>query len=991
MPIPDFDNTLTGRYIRTIENPDSLGWNPKKRIWEAPKQRGTDLNNRGMGVDIIYNEDAAKVVKNRPTKYLTEQEERDLRNDHIDYSYGVIDRHLPTHSGLTPERQAMAAGVIYRGDGKKLQSVNNPLGRAYNVGTDAEFEQAITNFYNKAGLKTRARNHQQFFHNERMQNLMSGIVEAAINSAKDASDFHDAYIKAEGGSLNSPKLWDDLSMTERAEMMRVAVNNGITDLPTIRQKYNEFAKGGLKRDYNTWKKLIHDYKGIDVNNDKTYDYLSYYNNHTDEAWDMLNNAPDAHFYDTYKTVYHPTFSDESIYSGRYDLLHNSRGVVGGKWLENPNRFIPSPSKRNIDSIRETANYISVAEPNGLQIRDEYGRWPIINGTVFGGVLPQVDISPKVYSNGGSIHIKPENRGKFTALKERTGHSATWFKQHGTPSQRKMATFALNARKWKHPDGGPLVINNIPDDYTYYVGSLPAVTVSAPALPAYQDRFTGQWYGIGPGGRKVNKPANFDPSGARVYTSPEAFERARLNRAYADDLNHYSEFGDMVRKGATALTLAPMAGPLVEAATAIAPTFAPGSAFWTNPITKQFVASTIGGELANAGSKHLTGKTLDERNAASFEYLTGKNPKDVWYGNLITGALNPGYLLSPNPLMTEAGDIISTATNIAKIASPKYRSLHAYNTINPKGYGNPFVRGKAWLWDMIEDNPVDLKRPLFYQKAVAENNGIRPEEGFLGTGDYLPLSVTNRGQISDEARLDAWAIHNNLEPQYGTYIKTGDRTYSYNIPKLMEKSNGTLQAPNLPKKDKIGGQGMHDFVTGAGGGLTDFTLLGEDAHGNALISIGDLWDVNPFKRIGDELSHRLFPKWDGSKVFTKGTRLYDLGEERSSNMLKYIGDKMRKNANEPLLGILKPLDRKMKDFEVGTITGGKPFMMSTEIPVHKEFSPYAFTIDGSEMKGQLISYPFGYNPDYFVDKAAIRGYNNFKFDTNKVINYLNKVK
>ena len=60
-----------------------------------------------------------------------------------------------------------------------------------------------------------------------------------------------------------------------------------------------------------------------------------------------------------------------------------------------------------------------------------------------------------YARGGNIHIKPENRGKFTALKERTGHSATWFKEHGTPAQRKMATFALNARHWKHSDGGPL--------------------------------------------------------------------------------------------------------------------------------------------------------------------------------------------------------------------------------------------------------------------------------------------------------------------------------------------------------------------------------------------------------------------------------------------------------------------------------------------------------------------------------------------------------
>ena len=58
-----------------------------------------------------------------------------------------------------------------------------------------------------------------------------------------------------------------------------------------------------------------------------------------------------------------------------------------------------------------------------------------------------------YAEGGGIHIKPENRGKFTALKERTGHSSTWFKEHGTPAQKKMAVFALNARKWKHGDGG----------------------------------------------------------------------------------------------------------------------------------------------------------------------------------------------------------------------------------------------------------------------------------------------------------------------------------------------------------------------------------------------------------------------------------------------------------------------------------------------------------------------------------------------------------
>ena len=61
----------------------------------------------------------------------------------------------------------------------------------------------------------------------------------------------------------------------------------------------------------------------------------------------------------------------------------------------------------------------------------------------GGIVKRVE------SGKSGIHIKPENRGKFTALKKRTGKSSTWYKEHGTPAQKKMAVFALNARKWKH--------------------------------------------------------------------------------------------------------------------------------------------------------------------------------------------------------------------------------------------------------------------------------------------------------------------------------------------------------------------------------------------------------------------------------------------------------------------------------------------------------------------------------------------------------------
>ena len=67
----------------------------------------------------------------------------------------------------------------------------------------------------------------------------------------------------------------------------------------------------------------------------------------------------------------------------------------------------------------------------------------VSSNKFGGILKRVE------SCKSGIHIKPENRGKFTALKKRTGKSSTWYKEHGTPAQKKMAVFALNARKWKH--------------------------------------------------------------------------------------------------------------------------------------------------------------------------------------------------------------------------------------------------------------------------------------------------------------------------------------------------------------------------------------------------------------------------------------------------------------------------------------------------------------------------------------------------------------
>ena len=51
-----------------------------------------------------------------------------------------------------------------------------------------------------------------------------------------------------------------------------------------------------------------------------------------------------------------------------------------------------------------------------------------------------------------IHIKKKNRGKFNALKKRTGKSTEELTHSKNPLTRKRAVFAQNAKKWHHKGG-----------------------------------------------------------------------------------------------------------------------------------------------------------------------------------------------------------------------------------------------------------------------------------------------------------------------------------------------------------------------------------------------------------------------------------------------------------------------------------------------------------------------------------------------------------
>lgn len=60
--------------------------------------------------------------------------------------------------------------------------------------------------------------------------------------------------------------------------------------------------------------------------------------------------------------------------------------------------------------------------------------------------------------GNKIYIKPKNRGKFTKYchGKVTSECIARGKRSSDPIIRKRATFAANARKWKHQEGGAII-------------------------------------------------------------------------------------------------------------------------------------------------------------------------------------------------------------------------------------------------------------------------------------------------------------------------------------------------------------------------------------------------------------------------------------------------------------------------------------------------------------------------------------------------------
>lgn len=173
-----------------------------------------------------------------------------------------------------------------------------------------------------------------------------------------------------------------------------------------RRGNNLHFKGGKdSKSFNDWANKASAYKGIKIKSDPTYDYKGWYNEDPNRAYALLNDDPSAHFDDKWKTPYHPTFSDQSVYS---NAKH-----PGGTWGRRDFRDIYyAPFVSNVPFDRRL-NYIIDAENNGAMIANNAGMIPKVkdvyweengwhgydlaldpNGDFYGGTLPAVKVTGK---------------------------------------------------------------------------------------------------------------------------------------------------------------------------------------------------------------------------------------------------------------------------------------------------------------------------------------------------------------------------------------------------------------------------------------------------------------------------------------------------------------------------------------------------------------------------------------------------------------------
>lgn len=252
---PYYDTTEVGKLINHSENPDSIGFDKVTRRWYAPKGKGFDKDNFGMGVDRYTGGNISDKIKkdSKGREYITEEDERDLRfkriksaNQSAKRRIDFIRKYYNDEGNVTETKEALITNLIYnRGSGKTARVYFNtedkkyvPMQRAILRGTDDEVRKEINKIYREAGLANRDSLVNDFY-KRRNKKRMGGLSRSKDYGSK-SKPYPNVDKKDFAGKNRSYPI---PTKSDAIDALRLAGLHGRDDIKTkVYNKYPELRK-----------------------------------------------------------------------------------------------------------------------------------------------------------------------------------------------------------------------------------------------------------------------------------------------------------------------------------------------------------------------------------------------------------------------------------------------------------------------------------------------------------------------------------------------------------------------------------------------------------------------------------------------------------------------------------------------------------------------------------------------------------------------------
>lgn len=454
-------------------------------------------------------------------------------------------------------------------------------------------------------------------------------------------------------------------MTQKNELMKLYIKNGVTSLDAMAKHFNQYANGGPKKTYKEWKQaMTQKYPYLELDSDKAgYDYERYFNENYDDAVARLTETEARHFTDKYKLPHHLTFSNESLYS--------QSPSIGGEWVEDSEMYNKIWSKGSMfkPSVQSTE---SMFVPSVIN-RQQY---------------PRVYDEDRAYTE--EEIYKKYNDSHFGY----GGDVPSWFgrtarNMFGSTGNTAENMFGKAFRKYRK------------ENQTYIGKPLETVEVTAGRLP--EATVTDD---------NVRNYADYVSKGIIGLSDIPNIKLRRAVQVKGFQNDWQKSMADVTPKFLAGLAAVPTA--------VIGANYLP--ALVSNPavqtMARQLLASEIGGRGVDLASQAVTGNTWNNNVGNLVQYATGWNPTSTWWGDMLTSFTNPGYMGLEGA--KQVGKAVKPAMNRVGSKLKSFKTWYNSPQISDYNFGFPMESPKERVRNIFSPSYYkEIFNPQTYNNVVKE--------------------------------------------------------------------------------------------------------------------------------------------------------------------------------------------------------------------------------------------------------------------------------